>query len=61
MHEKLGFLIFWGRQTGEKRAWPIKKSAKSRKLKKLKVVEVGNMYLTGCSLANGIIKLTIHV
>ena len=44
--------MFWGRQSGEKRVWPSKKSAKSRKLKKLKVVEVGNMYLTGCSLAN---------
>ena len=44
--------MFSGRQTVEKRAFSMKKSPKSRKLKKFKVVEVGNMYLTGCQVAN---------
>jgi len=51
-HYILGFPIFSGRQSVEKRAWPIKKSPKSQKLKKIKVVEVGNIYLTGCQVAN---------
>ena len=41
-----------GRQSVEKRAWPIKKSLKSQKFQKINPVEVGKMNLMGCSLAH---------
>ena len=46
MHYILGFSIFLGRQTVEKRAWPLKKKSK------IKVGEVGNMSLMVCTVAN---------
>ena len=52
MHYILGFSIFLGRQTVEKRAWPLKKKSKKSKKSKIKVGEVGNMSLMVCTVAN---------
>ena len=56
-HYILGFPIFSGRQTVEKRAWPIKKSPKSQKLKFLRWLRSERV----AKLLIGVIKLTVHV
>ena len=51
-HGIQGYLMIIGRQNLKTCPFLGKKSQKSQKKSKIQVVEVGNLYLTGYSLAN---------